>query len=58
VVASDYRYNVLFGPLGRLVGIRAITHQIAQAENSVITALSILEYCLECLVVGVDVADD
>jgi hypothetical protein len=58
VVAADYRFHVGFSPLDHLVGVRAIPNEIAQAKNSVIPALSILEYRLECLVVGVNVAED
>ena len=58
MVAADHRCDIGFSPIDHLVGLSAVPHQIAQAEDPVVTSAGVCEYGLEIIVITVNVAKD
>ena len=58
VIAADDDRHIFAGPLHNRVGVRAVTHQIAQAQDAVVAPARVIEHGLMRFQVRVNVAQD
>ena len=56
VISPDHSIGVLAHPLDDVIGIRAVAHQIAQADDLVVAPLGVVDYSFKCFAVRVKVA--
>ncbi len=58
MIAADHDGRMLAGPLGDVIGVRAVAHHVAETQHPVVETFGVLDHSVQSFLVAVDVAED